>query len=452
MSINNAVQNGSFEIGGFAPWLFVNSIRTTAASHSGSYAAQLAGGNVNSFITQYVPATAGESYEILVSLAKEGNSPSPPISLTVAYYDASFTFLGYGLITNLPVNRLPNVQEENWIEEYQTTSAAPLGTTQALILINKLPQAGSPAVIVDDVALLVVASEGTVGPTGPAGPTGAMGPSGPRGATGEPGITGPTGPAGGPAGPTGATGPRGATGATGGIGPNPFEVYVQSGSTGGDGTQANPFGTIQEGLAAVSPTGVVHVLIGTYPIATTVNVNKQGVTLRGYPGAVIQLQANVIPFVVTGTGVTIEGFTMTSDVPYPREFIQIGGSNHRILGNTIYGPPQEGPSTDWVVNRGFVTQANNVTNLLVDNNIFYSLRQPSYLNPNTTGHIINNIVYNTRGFVVDRAVFVFSGNSWGSPENAVDLALLAGTIAGPPYDPLTELSANNSSASIQDSR
>ncbi|RKL64750.1 hypothetical protein CR203_24595 [Salipaludibacillus neizhouensis] len=182
------------------------------------------------------------------------------------------------------------------------------------------------------------------------------------------------------------------------------------------------------------------------------NVNKQGITLRGYPGNIIELQANVIPFMVTGSGITLEGLTMTSDIPYPSEFIQIGGSNHRLLNNTIFGPEQAPPSTGWVVNRAVVTQAGNMSNLLIRNNTFYSLRQPAYLNPNTTGDILNNVVYNTRGWVVDGAVFVFSGNSWGIPANAVDIALLVGTQTGPPYDPLSELSRNNSDATISDQR
>lgn len=69
-----------------------------------------------------------------------------------------------------------------------------------------------------------------------------------------------------------------------------------------------------------------------------------------------------------------------------------------------------------------------------------------------TGTIMNNVVYNTRGFVVDQALFEFSGNSWGMPENAVDIALLAGTTTGTPYDPLSELEASNSNATISDQR
>lgn len=107
--------------------------------------------------------------------------------------------------------------------------------------------------------------------------------------------------------------------------------------------------------------------------------------------------------------------------------------------------------SNWVVNRGFVTQS-NATNLLVRDNVFYSLRQPAYLNPNSTGIIMNNVTFNTRGYVVDQAIFEFSSNSWGIPENAVDIALLAGTTTGTPYDPLSLLESNNSDAIISDQR
>jgi hypothetical protein len=204
-------------------------------------------------------------------------------------------------------------------------------------------------------------------------------------------------------------------------------------------------------LTAVLPTGQVNILAGTYPVTTSIAVNKANITLKGYPNTVVSLQAAVIPFLITGSGVTMDGITITSNNPYAVEFIQLAGTNHKLLNNVIFGPPQAGPSTGWVVNRGFLTQS-NVTNLIVQNNIFYSLRQPAYLNPNSTGTIAHNVVYNSRGFVVDRAIFMFSGNSWGLPENATDIALLVGTPTGAPYDPLTDLSANNSVASIEDQR
>lgn len=316
-------------------------------------------------------------------------------------------------------------------------------------------------------------SSGLIGPTGPTGASGlsgTIGPTGPTGATG-PSVTGPTGPTGatgpmgisgviGPTGPTGATGPSvtgptgptGATGPTGSIQPNPYDLYVESSAaTGGDGTELSPFQTIEEALAIAKPNSIINILPGTYPTTRQINLSIPGLILKGRAGTAILLQAPIVPFLCNSNNITIDGLTMTSDNPYPVEFIQVAGDKNQILNCQIYGPAQAGDSSTWVVNRGFVTQG-NATNLLVRNNIFHTLRQAAYLNPNSTGTIMDNVVYNTRGYVVDQAIFLFSGNSWGIPENAVDIALLAGTTTGAPYDPLSALQASNSSATISDQR
>lgn len=288
------------------------------------------------------------------------------------------------------------------------------------------------------------------------GPQGHTGPTGTAGMAGATGLTGPTGTAGiagtiGPTGPTGATDPIGPTGPTGSVEANPYNLYVQSiAPPDGDGSQARPFQTIDEALAVAEPNGIINILQGMYPITQQISLNIPGLTIKGRAGSLILLQAPVVPF-LCNNNITIDGLTMTSDQPYPVEFIQIGGNGNQILNCQIYGPNQAGDSSTWVVNRGFVTQS-NITDLLVRNNIFHTLRQPAYLNPNSTGTIMDNVVYNTRGYVVDRAVFLFSGNSWGIPENAVDIALLAGTTTGAPYDPLSALEASNSAATISDQR
>lgn len=298
-------------------------------------------------------------------------------------------------------------------------------------------------------------ARGATGPTGPAGAAGVTGPTGPAGpagagATGPTGVTGPTGPTG-PAG-AGAPGPTGPTGPTGSIQPNPYDLYVRADAApGGDGSQAAPYQTIAEALAAVEPDGVIHVMRGTYSITQQLALTKPGLTIRGSAGAEILLQAPVVPFLLGGGDETIDSLTMTSDQAYPVEFIQVAGSGNRILNCDIYGPEQPGDSSTWVVNRGFVTQLDS-TELLVRGCIFHSLRQPAYLNPGSTGTIMDNVCYNTRGYVVDGADFLFSGNSWGLPANAVDIALLAGTVSGAPYDPLSALEASNSSATISDQR
>ncbi len=196
---------------------------------------------------------------------------------------------------------------------------------------------------------------------------------------------------------------------------------------------------------------MIHVLRGVYPVTQQLSVNIPGLSIQGRAGALILLQAPVVPFLLSGGDNTLQGLEMTSDNPYPVEFVQLAGEGNRLLDCQIYGPEQAGDSSTWVVNRGFVTQG-NATGLLVQGNIFHSLRQSAYLNPGSTGSIIFNVVYNTRGYVVDRALFLFSGNSWGIPENAVDIALLSGTVSGAPYDPLSALEESNSSASVSDQR
>lgn len=143
----------------------------------------------------------------------------------------------------------------------------------------------------------------------------------------------------GPAGVAGAVGPTGPTGATGSVQPNPYDLYVQAGAApGGDGSQAAPFQTIAGSLAAVEPDGVINVLRGTYPIAQQLAVSKPGVTVRGAAGAEILLEAPVVPFLLSGGDDVIEGLTITSDQPYPVEFIQIGSDGCQILDCDIYGP------------------------------------------------------------------------------------------------------------------
>lgn len=232
---------------------------------------------------------------------------------------------------------------------------------------------------------------------------------------------------------------------------DPNNIYVRAGVVGGDGSLANPFGTISEGIAAVNPGGIVHILSGTYPISSQILVDKTGITLLGEPGTLLQLQADIIAILVTAENTTINGLNITSDVPYAKEFIQVGGTNTSILNNTIFGPPQALPMANWIVNRAVVPQGG--INFTVEGNIFYSLRTGIYINPNVTGAINNNIVYNTKGgFLVDRAFTTFLGNSWGNPANEFDIVLLAGTTTGPPYDNLALLSATNNNATIADQR
>lgn len=120
-------------------------------------------------------------------------------------------------------------------------------------------------------------------------------------------------------GPTGATGP---TGPFGSLGVNPYDLYVQSSAQpGGDGSHLAPFQTIEQALAVVKPYGTINVLSGTYPITQQVNLNIPGLTIKGMAGSNILLESSIVPFLCNSDDVTIDGLTMTSDIPYPVEFI-----------------------------------------------------------------------------------------------------------------------------------
>ena len=125
-------------------------------------------------------------------------------------------------------------------------------------------------------------------------------------------------------GPTGATGSTGATGPTGSVEPNPYNLFVQSSAApDGDGSQEKPFQTIEEALNVVEPNGVINVLSGTYPV-TSQNVLSNNVTIKGRAGSIIELEAPIIQFLLTGNN-TLDGLSITSNAAYPVEFIQVSG-------------------------------------------------------------------------------------------------------------------------------
>ncbi|MGG0430955.1 NTTRR-F1 domain, partial [Priestia megaterium] len=211
MTLQNLINDGSFETGNLSAWISSNATITSSHSHSGFYSVKLQGGATFSYVSQFVPVAPGQRLEVLASLASLGTDLPISITIQVFYYDVGFNLLGNGLLVTIPGSQIPNIEDHAWLENYQTTTAAPLGSTQAFIVINTLPQVGTADVLVDDIAVLIatesIGATGATGATGPTGATGDTGATGPTGATGDTGATGPTG----ATGDIGATGPTGAT-------------------------------------------------------------------------------------------------------------------------------------------------------------------------------------------------------------------------------------------------
>lgn len=97
MPLINLIVNGGFETGALPPWTGVGASVTSAYSHSGTYSAELSTDSVNAFIAQLIPVVPGHTYDFEASLARIGPLPSTTIGILLAYYDASFNYLGTGL-------------------------------------------------------------------------------------------------------------------------------------------------------------------------------------------------------------------------------------------------------------------------------------------------------------------------------------------------------------------
>ncbi|MEH6899133.1 NTTRR-F1 domain [Bacillus velezensis] len=234
MAIQNLINNGSFESGDLTGWSGVSASVVSAFAHTGAFSAQFAGGITSASLSQTVPVSPQQSFQLFISLGKIGTIANPEINLRVLYLDASNAVVGTGLNINVTIGNMPNTIFDTWTEVYQTTTAAPAAAVQAQILISKTAgSSNTPVVLIDDVAFVEVTGiTGTTGPTGATGATGSTGVTGDTGPTGATGITGPTGATGdtGSTGATGITGPTGATGATGSTG-----VTGDTGSTGATG-------------------------------------------------------------------------------------------------------------------------------------------------------------------------------------------------------------------------
>lgn len=209
--------------------------------------------------------------------------------------------------------------------------------------------------------------------------------------------------------------------------------------------------TIQAAVNAASDGDTITVS-GPLTVAGQTTINKD-VTVTGAPDAVVTQTATAITFVITGAGATLSDLTITSDTPKAREFVQIGADDVTLSGNTIHGPEQALPMSGWVGNRGFVTRG-GISGFIATDNTIHSLRSGAYLNPNGSGTIADNTVYDTKGdFLIDNANFTFTGNQAGDPSRPSEwsFVIFANTVADR-YTSAAALSRANNDMTVWDQR
>lgn len=182
-------------------------------------------------------------------------------------------------------------------------------------------------------------------------------------------------------------------------------------------------------------------------------VVDEDVTITGPAGTVLTQMADAVTFLVTADGATIGDLTITSDRPYPKEFIQVGADDVTITRTTVRGPEQRLPMSGWVTNRALVTQG-GISGLAVEDNTFHSLRSGAYLNPDGTGSIERNTAYNTKGdFLIDNAAFAFRDNRRGPATSPSEWGFVVfASTATDRYPSMVALSAANNGMSAWDQR
>jgi len=220
------------------------------------------------------------------------------------------------------------------------------------------------------------------------------------------------------------------------------------------------YSSISSAVVAANPGDTVRVCSGTYPTASVITLNK-AITILGVGPTKPVIQGSLATtsagahnvFHATADNVTLDNLEIQkTDVGGLQELVWVQGNNFTAQNNLIYGPH---PGAIWdvagFVSRAFVVSVSNNLNLV--NNEIHTLRQPAYMSGSNTsgGTITGNNVSGTKGWVVEGGNFVFSGNTWGEPQNqSCDIALLASltptNIAT--YEPLLALSTNNDNAFI----
>ncbi|WP_185819563.1 collagen-like triple helix repeat-containing protein [Salibacterium salarium] len=101
------------------------------------------------------------------------------------------------------------------------------------------------------------------------------------------------------------------------ISSDPFNIYVEAGSTGGNGSMEHPFATIEEGMNAVAEEGTIYILEGIYNISSQLVVTKpmrlDGSSADSIPQVVFATDTNVDSLLIQSDNVTVNSLHLISN-------------------------------------------------------------------------------------------------------------------------------------------
>ncbi len=205
---------------------------------------------------------------------------------------------------------------------------------------------------------------------------------------------------------------------------------------------------IQNAIYGAAAGDTIEVSGGPYIFTSGITVDI-AVTLKGVGKPLVQVSGTGNRITMSGAGSTLEGFHIQkTDKVGEQNIISVTNADVTIKNNKIWGAYEFG---DPQVSRAIVNNS-GIQNLTITGNEIFDLRQPAYINGGT-GEISGNLVYRTRGWVIQNENFQFDNNSWGSgaDANIFDIVFLD-TVASEFYTDIVAISEANNMAVVEDQR
>ncbi len=230
---------------------------------------------------------------------------------------------------------------------------------------------------------------------------------------------------------------------------DPLNIYVDSSSEGGVGNSTCPLRTVEEALAAVSPGGTLYIR-GTFDVAGTIVIAKEGITLLGVENPEFVVNSDSLPLIINAPNVTLDGISITNTAYRPSELIRIMSNSAKIVNCNLTGCGK--PTLNRLMD-GITTVGESAGNFVIKKNRITALGAGIRLLSLSGGVVTENNIWDSiNGICIDGGTATITGNSWSGSPNETDILITSNNQSRPLEDNVKELSLLNNEAVVIDKR